>query len=285
MKYLKTRQNKNGGVGHQWMNWQLGAVLAEKWNYGFVHSSLDSKRSGGSWDEFLNFGEGYLRKQDVDDLTIKNIPDWDYGFGKSKEIGTKNLKKLKKFLQEGPDETVYEFPHNKFQGIIAKDLPIIIPSLREKYYSRHKNPTENDQFVVSFHLRRGDIDPDNNSNRWIDNEFYIEWIDRIKLVLDQSNIDSKFVLFSTTGRTGEFEDFPSFVELRIDGNPFEDFNYMVYSDVLFAGLSSYSILAATLNENFCFYCPLQTYTLWMEDQENYINVYEKKSWELEKWIE
>lgn len=282
MKYLKTNPHNNAGIGHMWMNWQLGAILAEKWGYGFVHSELNSKRSGGNWNDFLGFGEGYLKEVDVADYPKQKLPKWDYGFDESEETGRKNLKKLHDLVETGEDETVYEFPYSHFQGIVARNLPLIIPSLQKKYYKRHEDPTE--KFTVSLHLRRGDVDPENNQNRWLKNEFYIDWIDRIKQVLDKSGIDSKFVLFSTTGRTGKFDDFQPLVERRIDGDPFEDFNYMVYSDILFAGLSSYSIMAAALNENFCFYCPLRTYTLWMEDNEQYSNAYDKSTENLERWI-
>ena len=268
-----TSPHKGAGVGHQWMNWQLGAILAKKWNYKFVHSSLDSKRSGGDWDNFLGFGEGYLTEHDVKDVPVKNIPRWDYGFDKTREEGKENLIKLKQFIEEGPENTVYKFPYSHFQGIVAEDLPLIRSELQQKYFKRHSDPTES--FTVSLHMRRGDIDSKNNSNRWLDNDFYINWIDRIKKVLDDNSVEAKFILFSTTGRTGEFDDFQPFVERRIDGDPFEDFNWMVHSDILFAGLSSYSIMSATLNKNFCFYCPLRTYTLWMDGHSTFSNAYNK----------
>lgn len=289
MKYLKTRPNGGGGIGHQWCNWQVGAALAEKWGYKFDHTPLISQRSGGDWDSFLNIGKGY---ESNINLREKELPDLNFGHFESKEKGKKNLKRIKKFIDNGKENTIYKFPYNKFPGIVSKDVSLLVGEMRKKF--RKKNPVKNhNSFTVSFHLRRGDVDPEQNSNRWLSDEFYINWMKKIRSFLSESRVDNfEIYLFSTTGYyTKNFDNYPDFLNLRIDGNPFRDFKFMADSDVLFTGLSTYSVLASVYNVGFTFYSPFKElhYCSWMEDERNprhefYSNAFEGYSDKFEKWF-
>jgi len=268
MKYIKSNPNENAGVGHQWMNWSTGLVLARLLNCGFVHTPLISKRSGGNWDNFLNFGEDYTTMGQLD-LPVRDLPSLDIGMDVSPKKGCENLRTIIRKVINGPDDHIYSLEYNTFLGVLGKDVWLILDELREKY-ERVNSISPNDRFTASFHLRRGDVNPEENPGRWEPNHFYIDWIRQIRKVLvERGGFEHpKIILFSTTGQTGEFGDFPDYVDLRIDGDPYEDFHAMVESDILFTGLSSYSILAAVLNQNFCFYNPLQTYCDWMENPKN-----------------
>lgn len=290
MKYLRTIPNSGAGIGHQWMNWQLGAILANKWDLGFVHTPLISERSNGNWDNFLNFGSRYKTIDHLSELKVINLPKLDYGFDKSVDIGKQNLNHIARLIANGKDNTVYQFPRNTFPGIVSSKLYHIVDQLRNDYFDVN-TPHDNGEFVASFHLRRGDVSPIGNPNRWLENEYYIEWMYLIKEILDSHSISNyRFVLFSTSSNISDFSEYPDFVETRIDGDPYEDFDYMVNSDILFAGLSSFSIMAATLNPNFNFYCPLRTYCSWMEYHGNpyklnYSNSYNKDVSKLKKWLQ
>lgn len=248
------------------MNWQVGYLLSKDLDCQFLHTPLISERSGGGWDKVLGFGTGHKTAGEVN-LPEEKLPDLDLGLDVDEATGRENLRKMKKRILEGPEDRIYVLPENKFPGVLAEKLWTALSELRWKYNrSRRKEKT----FKVSIHLRRGDVTPDANPFRWVPNKYQIRWINFLRRYLvDHVGLrDVEFCLFSTTGKTGSFGDFPQYVRRKLDGDPIKDFREMVKSDILFAGLSNYSILAAALNTGFCFYLPLQTHCDWMETDRN-----------------
>lgn len=123
----------------------------------------------------------------------------------------------------------------------------VINELRVNYQSTHKPLIEPSNDYICIHIRRGDISKDLHPNRWDSLYKYLNYISWIKTYYP----DLPIIILSQ-GTPQDFEILTKTheeIQLKLNGMPLVDFNFMVQAKVLVIARSSYSYTAGILNEN------------------------------------
>ena len=125
----------------------------------------------------------------------------------------------------------------------------VIQKLRNYYYSTHKPDIDTND--IAIHIRRGDVDAVNNSDRYIPNIFYKHLITSLKKIYPSYKI-----VIHSEGKISDFDDLISDnVYFKLNEDVRKTFHAMVTSNVLVTSISSLSYSAAILNTNTIFYVP------------------------------
>lgn len=119
----------------------------------------------------------------------------------------------------------------------------ILEYIRKCYYSTLK---PNIGFIdIAIHIRRGDVSKKDNNNRYIDNNYYIEIIKKLKIKYPTYTI----TIFSE----GKYEEFNNLgLEencFRLNTDIFETFHSLVCAKILIQSFSSFSYCAGLINQN------------------------------------
>ena len=150
----------------------------------------------------------------------------------------------------------------KFENII--ELPFVrevhyskLPSIyytketleyiRNCYYSTLKPDVT--QFDIAIHIRRGDVDINKNSERYLSNDVYKKIISKLRELHPEKNI----TIFSE-GKNEDFKELgleDSSFKLNLD--VFETFHSLVTSKILVIGFSSFSYCAGLISTNTVYY--------------------------------
>ena len=117
----------------------------------------------------------------------------------------------------------------------------------------NENHYNNNKFNISFHIRRGDVQPDYNGGRYTSNEFYLT---QMRYLSEKyKDRDILFHIYSE-GLEGEFECFkmPNTV-LHLNEDVKTTFIGLITSDVLVQSKSSFSYVAGLLSNGIVYYIP------------------------------
>lgn len=135
---------------------------------------------------------------------------------------------------------INEYKSMNIKELINNDFIKILYENAKKNFINIKN---NNDFIVSLHIRRGDVQ---NYGKWkfryVDNNYYLKIISEILKIKP----NAKFYLFSDGNEN--FEEFKQMgCVLKINGSDEEAWNYFIQSDVFVMGNSSYSYVPAIFN--------------------------------------
>ena len=121
----------------------------------------------------------------------------------------------------------------------------IMKEIRENYYTNIKPIVPYTNFLA-IHIRRGDINIEFFRDRWNSDEYYSDLIRKLIVLYP----DKKLVVFSQ-GSLNDFKYLTDEFDIIIDlnKNDLNTFHYMVKADILVIARSSFSYVAALLNEN------------------------------------
>ena len=132
---------------------------------------------------------------------------------------------------------------------------VIAPALRDKFGAANRAPNK-DRFVVAIHVRRGDVDQSRNISRFTPNVSILQTITLIRSVLDELDIKATYHVHSQ-GKAEDFADFAKLgCELHLDTDAIETMRQIVDSDVLVMAKSTFSYVAALINNGVKLYEPM-----------------------------
>jgi len=244
--YFSAVPNKGAGIGHQMANWIAGYWFTKQFGLKFAHIPFSTSK----WDDFLNFGDGEIRVDDLvnDGYKIVSLPLFD-------ENDKNELGMVKKIIQSYSTQSVVfiaeqdQFYHDQY-GVMSE--------IKTKFNKLHDNDSkltyDKDYINIAIHVRRGDItigQLNKNPNllmRWQDNNYFVNVLQNLLETLDSSK-KVKVYLFSQ----GVVEDFTEFKDIKnieycLGMNAEDSFLHMIYADVLITSKSSFSYKPALLSD-------------------------------------
>jgi len=223
-------EERTDGFGAQFQTLLCGIVVIE--NAGFVYNHIPVK----SMEHNYSNDAGFLKKAELC-MNIKK----NYLHQKIAEKNTIKLGKIIENFQENID--------NYMQSNSMKNL---------KYFFRENKKNPNDGFfTIAVHIRTC-----NNSNDIAHavcqsrhdadhTKTYADIFDKFRTLYPRKNL--KFIVISQ----GEVDDFSGYVaddvELHLNGDQYESFTEMVFSDVLVMAKSSFSYCAGLLSDADVYY--------------------------------
>lgn len=132
-----------------------------------------------------------------------------------------------------------------------------------KCYFNTKKPIIDD-IDIAIHIRRGDVNNNINKERYVDNSFYVEIIQKLKLKYP------KYII--TIFSEGKYEDFKELdleeKNFRLNIDVFETFHSLVCAKVLIQSFSSFSYCAGLINSNTVYHFD----TFWHKKLEHWLTL-------------
>jgi hypothetical protein len=113
-------------------------------------------------------------------------------------------------------------------------------------------------YLVSVHVRRGDVSPCNNKTnfRYIPNEHFLDLLDKY---IPQNETSVNVTIFSESNTVEPFDDFISRgYHLALDTNLTEVWHHMVQSDLLIMSQSTFSLVPAIFSSGVVIHTPFRS---------------------------
>lgn len=149
---VKPRHHPKAGIGHQVFSWMGSRLLSERAGADFYHTPFESPRSGGGWDGFFGFGEGF--ETDAPE-PHENLPGFDLRESKNVEQAVSRIRSHSGTTRTGK---------NCFPGVLSSEMRGLVSNMQSSYQQLHGGAEGPE---CALHIRRGDIHPERNANRWI----------------------------------------------------------------------------------------------------------------------
>jgi hypothetical protein len=267
------------GIGHQFYNWVVGWMLANRYGLNYVYSPFcGDKIVPGNidvpvkhWNHFLNFSDQEIQEKDLPPSTkVISLPKILSCHPSAEMLTTPNPKQAR--YQVGYDihterqewqnlieryrdqQVLFECAKNQFITIDWQYLKM--KKLQDKYWKNRPMETDNmpvyfdkNKLNVVIHIRRGDVTKNGRYKvRWVSNDFYKTVMNQIRQTIKNCKI--KFLIFSDATKISEFDHLlADDVSVKLWGtNTLNVFRHMTMADILVTGQSSFSCLAGLLNK-------------------------------------
>lgn len=126
------------------------------------------------------------------------------------------------------------------------------------------NYNYNTDFVITLHLRRGDVDPVKYPDRYLDNNYYKNILNKVLVQLKQlKHWDTNNIVINVCSESRSFEPLDEFeeiysdynIKLHLDTSLESVFHDMIHADVLILSKSSFSFVPAFYNKRCVIYHP------------------------------
>lgn len=247
--YYGARPNPGAGIGHQLANWIDGYWWATKrFHMRFVHFHFSTKR----WDEFLGFGEGEARVEELRKrgYKLRRLPAFSDEEPASVEL-------VKSIMASYQGSRVMFWPP---QDHFYKEQYGVMDEIRRKFRSAPARSNDKmeysaEKFNIAIHVRRTVIiegkvineTPEIREKRWLSNDYYEKVL---RQVLDNINPGKPIAIWIfSTGKAEEFEEFARYGEVHFcsDMDEYNSFAHLVFADLLITSKSSFSYKPALLN--------------------------------------
>ena len=243
--YYGARPNPGAGIGHQLANWIDGYWWATKrFHMRFVHFHFSTKR----WDEFLGFGEGEARVEQLRKrgYKLRRLPAFSDEEPASVEL-------VKSIMASYQGSRVMFWPP---QDHFYKEQYGVMDEIRRKFRSAPARSNDTlvylkDNFNIAVHVRRGDImgDPDSPlmKQRFLSNDYFVKVL---RAVLDNiAPAKPVHIYFFSQGRPEDYPEFAGLPNLHwcLTMGAQESFLHFVFADLLITSKSSFSYKPALLN--------------------------------------
>ena len=247
-RFLTIIPHQGAGIGHQLANWNAALILAQKFNLTFVHHYFNSQ----GWEEFLGFGMGEIKYEDVvrnKKIKIVNLP-W------IKSTDDQGFQLLNTIIHKVyPEENILfhlETNQNFFDQTQASE------TLRTKYFNYKKiKPAfcyfDSNRLNIAVHIRRGDIVAMKNNNeeggkkRWVEYTYFLTILKTIYDCYDKQQIATHIY---SQGNENDFADFSLLpgVVFHINDDVYSTFHHLVMADILVTSPSSFSYKAGLISK-------------------------------------
>jgi len=225
---------------------------------------------GTNWNDFLGF------KKTFPEYKIKNYKIIDLpklSWPATSEQYTALMKKYECSSISDDENIILQTQPG--QSLAIDWSHFLNSGLREGYdEARQEDPVgcyfDTDFTNIGVHVRRGDISPEKQPERWIFNEQYVELFRNINNTL---NSDCLIHIYSE----GDISDFGEISKIdnvlfHLNEDPMVTFHHLVSSDILINAKSAFSVLAAYLHNGIKLCLPFSTYWKDFPNNENFISV-------------
>jgi len=277
---VKSRYADDGAVGHFWLKWMAGPIMARRYGLQYAYNHVIPEYMGTKWNEFLGFDKNELSIGDIpNNIKIIDLQrlSWD---------STWNHPVFRKAIMDNPEDNVL-FKIAQAQSIEFDWQYYLNNDLREKYdFARQQDHVKSDLdlsvFNVVVHIRHGDINIKDQPERWITNEQYEHIFKQVNTVFD-----SKCVIhICSEGKIKDFDDLYkiSNIVFHLNDSPFEAFNRMVNANMFIPAKSAFSTLACYLNEKIKLCIPFSIYWKEFPDTRELIHINENYDFDFRKLI-
>lgn len=246
---IKKRNEQDEAVGHFFLQWLSGPVLAQKYGLIYLHQDIIPQYIGDMWNQFLGFD--FAHRNLVNNIT-QVLPKIKWPAKTDNQELFSFIRKIScSSISEESNIILVTSPGQSFEIDWSYYLN---NNLRERYdFARQTNPVKlnnpDDYYIVCIHIRKGDINPKDQPERWMTNTQYYELIRNIENVLDSQYIRYQIQIISE----GEKQDFGCLNDIDglkfiLNEDPKTSFHRMVVSDILVNAKSAFSVLAAYLHK-------------------------------------
>ena len=249
--------NERSSVGHASYNWLAGLIVSKLVGCEFIHSPFtnDCER----FENFLNFGDGFKTIKDLQDYKLIEFPQLNFSHTPEIDdsIAYNSLNKIKQQIETSPENTIFTFKKSlQFPGALIKDSEFVCNILSKSYWKHNSKHKFQDLSKpnVCIHIRRGDINQHHNSDRWENNEHYLNIIKNIK-----DKINANFYIISE-GQENDFPKLKEYCTLVLNGSDIKSFNMMASADILVTGQSTFSTIISYINRGIIIYTPCLNFT-------------------------
>jgi len=275
---IKKRNDQDGAAGHFALAWLVGPVLAQQYGLRYIYNPVIPEYMGTNWNNFLGFDKivpSKLNSRGVTHYSIDNIANY-------------KIIELPKFSFPANTDNFKSIIHKYKYSSITEDENIILRTspgqslgmswlywlnndLREKYdAARLENPVsldcDSNIINVVCHIRKGDINPVDQPERWITDKQYRHLLENICLTMDRRYIQNKVrIHICSEGDIKDFHElgkdamFGGILSFHLNESPYITFHRMVMADVLVNAKSAFSVLAAYLNKGIKLVIPFSIY--------------------------
>jgi hypothetical protein len=236
-------------------------LFARKYNIGYIHSPIknvehfdgDRTEWSSKWENTFSLGYGEKTLEDIDLKTIK----------------TRRVKYP--FLIRKRENTLYLVSNcHSYTDKFAKGYKTITQSLRFKYWNfkeKINDGVEKKKLKICVHIRRGDVSESENSFRYTKNSYLTKKIEVVYKTILSFGLTPSLFIFSQ-GVRANFKEFERFdPKYYLNHDDFQTFNHLVEADILIMAKSSFSFVAALLNEKIVLYEPF-----WHSPLPGWINM-------------
>ena len=253
---------KTGAIGHQFRNWLTGYKIAKHYNLTFAYMPFIGNHVQNQidvpvkhWEPFLNFGHREVYAEDLQDMTIVQLPKkpWSQARVDHPDIRAK----IKMYA--GKQNVLFECPDNQFMPI---DWDVFRNNrFKANYWKRRQEdprdtPFNEGKISIAVHMRRGDVTKQRYPDRYLSNDFYINVLTQLT-----DNINNCEIHIFSEGDSDNFKSLMGLpnIKFHLSTDVFETFHAMVAADIFVTGIGSFSILAAHLSNGMIITKPWNIY--------------------------
>lgn len=259
MKYITpnvisfgSERNERSSVGHTFYNWLASLLISKMCGIELLHDPF--KADTAKFEPILNLGKHFKTINDVEFTKLVKLPNLDFGHRViNQKVINSNIERVKQIVSDAEDGTVFVAEHGgQFPGVLIDDSEFVCEMLQDSYNNPQKFEYEKGKINVAVHIRRGDITERGNSDRWKNNQHYLQIIkdvkeklgDRVKVFIFSEGHPLEFQMFTREG-----------CELVLGGSDIKTLDGFVNADILVTGHSTFSLLAVYLNKSTIIYTP------------------------------
>jgi hypothetical protein len=259
--FITFRARSDDGAGAQIHSILSIMLFAKKFNLQYLHNPLnelahskdDAREWPTKWETFFSLGNG-------------ETPLDSYVHKKSKLRSIKFIGLLNKRAH-----TIFQVPNcHSYTDLFSDDYRLMVDNFKAKYYLTPKTSLfqRTDILNIAIHIRRGDVvSAGDRYNRYTPNDVLIDRLNVITKTLDKENKVYQVNIFSE-GKVSDFNEFSKYsTTFFLEEDEFKTFHSLVKADILLMAKSSFSYLAALLNEGIIFYEPF-----WHRPLCNWLNI-------------
>lgn len=263
---IKKRYEQDSAVGHFFLGWLIGPILAQNYGLKYIYSNPVPDYIGNEWNDFLGFKKtfpGYkIENYKIIDLPMLSWPATSEQF--------RALMKKYEYSSISDEKNII-LQTQPGQSLSIDWSYYLNNGLREGYdEKRQENPIQcyfdKDFINVAVHIRRGDINPKDQPERWITDKEYERLLENLCLTLQSKYLENKLKIhIYSEGENGDFirliRNPMLFCTLvfHLNEDPMITFHHLVSSDILINAKSAFSVLASYLNKGIKMVIPFSIY--------------------------
>jgi len=269
-KYITVKPHGGwAGIGHQFTNWLVPNILAQRYGLKFVHQPFIGDTDGAyslqgsnafqitrpvkEWNDFLNFSEGQLTLRDLPDYVTLQLPyisqeeaTWNHPLYKTIINGDHAKFGYKKILYLVSEQSEGQFINIDWDFYKNNDL-------KKKYNNSQQIKNfkcyfDKENINIAIAIRRGDVTKDQQYRRWMHLDYYLHIMDTLANIKELKYItfhiyawdipeeEKNILLLHRPFNKRE-------IKLHIDEDVFSTFYHFTKADIFVSGQGAFSLMA------------------------------------------